>query len=100
VLEQSNFPRLDIIETYGFTFVKFRVPKGHNSLGYLIGIMEEFMNNGSLAADQIEEYIAQETSLEVIFQYFASPNRTEQNKLREQQENAYIHRVQKADCNV
>ena len=79
-LKNSNVRQMSIIETYGFSFIKFRISKQNHSLGYMVSILENYKRDGSREAEQIEEYQAQETSLEVIFQYFASQKPSERKK--------------------
>jgi hypothetical protein len=63
----QEFGFCQAVETFGKSYLKFKIPK-HRSIGYIFGLIEREK------ANWIEEYSVQPTSLEMIFQHFAQDN--------------------------
>lgn len=61
----KDFKRVEVLESYGTMYMKLRVPKLDKSLGYIFGLIE----NSKL--DGIQQYSVNQTSLEMIFNFFA-----------------------------
>ena len=59
-----EFGSCQTIETFGKSYLKFKIPK-RSSIGYIFGLIEREK------ASWIEDYSVQPTTLEMIFQHFA-----------------------------
>ena len=62
----EDFEKVEMLEHYG-QYYKLRVPKGDKSIGFLFGLLERIGE-----ASQVSEYSASQTTLEQIFNGFAT----------------------------
>ena len=62
----EHFDKVEMLEHYG-QYYKLRVPKGEKSIGFLFGFLEEISEE-----NEVSEYSASQTTLEQIFNGFAT----------------------------
>jgi hypothetical protein len=63
-----EFGKVEMLESYGEQYFKIRVPKGEKSIGFVFGLIERVKETGIAG---IQEYSVGQTTLEMIFNYFA-----------------------------
>ena len=62
----EDFEKVEMLEHYG-QYYKLRVPKGEKTIGFLFGLLERISE-----ASNVSEYSASQTTLEQIFNGFAT----------------------------
>jgi hypothetical protein len=70
------FGKAEMLESYGEQYFKIRVPKGDKSIGFIFSLVQDIMMQ---SINAIEEYSITQTTLEMIFNYFAKGGKGGQN---------------------
>ena len=71
-----EFGKVEMLESYGEEYFKIRVPKADKSIGFVFGLIETIKKKSIVG---ISEYSVGQTTLEMIFNYFAKGGKGGQN---------------------